>query len=208
MSLTATTFDHVRSEPFRFRRYARGMPSAQSSLVGESLDIAFASGRAELRAVYDAHSSLVYGLCRKSLGPDAAGDVTQEVFVSAWKGRTQFDPDRGNLAQWLVGITKRRIIDHLRSEGRHANRRADEEAAPTPSVHDEPTVDRMADQMLVADGLAQLGERARHVIELTYIHDLTHQEIADRTGLPLGTIKSDIRRGLQRIRTHLESSHG
>ena len=64
-------------------------------------------------------------MCRRALGPDAANDVTQEVFVSAWKGRAQFDPARGNLAQWLVGITKRRIIDHLRSEGRHANRRAD-----------------------------------------------------------------------------------
>ena len=134
--------------------------------------------------------------------------MTQEVFVSAWRGRDQFDPERGNLAQWLVGITKRRIIDHLRSEGRHANRRADEEAAPV-SAHtsDEAHVHQMADQMLVAEGLAQLGDRAREVIELAYIHDLTHQEIAERTGLPLGTIKSDIRRGLKRIRTHLEPRH-
>lgn len=190
------------------RRYDRTVVRGGTDTITESLDVAFAAGRAELREVYEAHSSLVFGLCRKSLGPDAAGDVTQEVFVSAWRGRQQFDPERGNLGQWLVGITKRRIIDHLRSEGRHANRRADEEAAPA-SAHtsDEARVDQMADQMIVAEGLAQLGDRARQVIELAYIHDLTHQEIADRTGLPLGTIKSDIRRGLKRIRTHLETRH-
>jgi RNA polymerase sigma-70 factor (ECF subfamily) len=176
-------------------------------VANESLDNAFAAGRAELRSVYDAHASLVFGMCRKALGADAAGDVTQDVFVNAWRARSQFDPSRGNLAQWLVGITKRRIIDHLRSEGRHANRRADEDAAPA-DIHDEPQVDRLANRMLVADGLAQLGDRPRQVIELAYLHDLTHQEISERTGLPLGTIKSDIRRGLQRIRTHLEPAHG
>lgn len=192
-------------------RYHRLVPRADPELVDGSLDVAFAAGRAELRAVYDAHSKLVFSMCRKALGTDAANDVTQEVFVSAWRGRDQFDPSRGNLAQWLVGITKRRIIDHLRSEGRHANRRADapdsDDVAPTvPDVHTEPAVDRLADRMLVVDGLAQLNDRARQVIEMAYVHDLTHQQIAEQTGLPLGTIKSDIRRGLKRIKQHLEPS--
>lgn len=201
--------------PFRVfgarRGYHRLVPPAEPELVSGSLDDAFAAGRADLRSVYDAHSRLVYGLCRKALGADAANDVTQEVFVSAWKGRDQFDPSRGNLAQWLVGITKRRIIDHLRSEGRHANRRADvsaDEITPIPTeLHSESGVDRLADHMLVVDGLAQLTDRARQVIEMAYVHDLTHQQIAERTGLPLGTIKSDIRRGLERIRNHLEPSN-
>ena len=183
-------------------------PPAEPELVDGSLDHAFAAGRADLRAVYDAHGRLVYSMCRKALNPDAAKDVTQEVFVSAWRGRSQFEPSRGNLAQWLVGITKRRIVDHLRSEGRHANRRADDDA-PTPvDVHAEPTVDRLADRMLVVDALAQLTDRARQVIEMAYVHDLTHQQIAEQTGLPLGTIKSDIRRGLERIRRHLEPGDG
>lgn len=193
------------------RSYHRVVPPAEPKLVDGALDDAFASGRADLRAVYDAHSRLVYSLCRRSLGSDAANDVTQEVFVSAWKGRGQFDPSRGNLAQWLVGITKRRIIDYLRSEGRHANRRADgsaDEITPIPTEdHSESTIDRLADRTLVADGLAQLNDRARKVIEMAYVHDLTHQQIAEQTGLPLGTVKSDIRRGLERIRNHLEPSH-
>jgi RNA polymerase sigma factor (sigma-70 family) len=192
-------------------RYHHLVPRADPELVDGSLDYSFAAGKVDLRAVYDAHSPLVFGMCRKALGNDAANDVTQEVFVSAWKGRDQFDPSRGNLAQWLVGITKRRIIDHLRSEGRHSNRRADAGVDDMSSAPDElrsePTVDRLADQMLVVDGLAQLNDRARQVIEMAYVHDLTHQQIAEQTGLPLGTIKSDIRRGLERIRNHLEPSY-
>jgi len=206
MSLAA--LDRGARPSSRSWRYDRIVPPVQSNVQADTLDADFAAGRAELHRVYEAHSSLVYSLCRKALGTDAAKDVTQEVFVSAWRGRHQFDPQRGNLAQWLVGITKRRIIDHLRSEGRHENRRAGDDSAIPAGLQSEPQVDRLADQMLVAEGLAQLGDRARQVIEMAYINDLTHQQIAEQTGLPLGTIKSDIRRGLQRIRTHLEPSYG
>ena len=181
--------------------------SADPSMTSVSLDAAFAAGHADLRAVYDAHGKLVYNLCRRALDADAANDVTQEVFVSAWKGRHQFDPSKGNLGQWLVGITKRRIIDHLRSERRHADRRADEDTYVQADVHAEPTVDRLADKMLVAHVLEQLPDRSRTVIHLAYVDDLTHQQIAEQTGLPLGTVKSDIRRGLQRLRQQLEVNH-
>ncbi len=147
----------------------------------------------------------MFSICRRSLDHEAAKDVAQDVFVSAWRGRDQFDPSRGALAAWLVGITKRRIIDHLRSERRHADRRADETAA-TPT-DDHPGVERIADRMLVADGLRQLPSSTREFVELAFIHDLTHQEIADRTGTPLGTVKSNIRRGLLRIKEHMESTH-
>jgi RNA polymerase sigma factor (sigma-70 family) len=186
----------------RARGYHRTV-SADPTMTAESLDAAFAAGRADLRAVYEMHSPLVFSLCRRALGGHAANDVTQEVFVSAWRARDRFDPQRGNLAQWLVGITKRRIIDHLRAEGRHSDRRADDDHIQN-RAHSEPQVDRLADRMLVADVLAQLPERARTAIQMAYLHDLTHQQIAEQTGLPLGTVKSDIRRGLQRIRAQLE----
>ena len=62
--------------------------------------------------------------------------------------------------------------------------------------------------MLVVDAMAALPARSREVIELAYVQDLTHHDIAERTGIPLGTVKSDIRRGLVRIREHLESTNG
>lgn len=184
--------------------YHRAVPADPST--SEALGSAFAAGHAELRAVYDAHGKLVYSLCRRALGADAARDVTQEVFISAWKGRAQFDPERGNLAQWLVGITKRRIVDHLRAEGRHVVRRADEDDGRI-HAHSEPYVERLGDKILVADAMEQLPDRRRTVIHMAYLDDLTHQQIAEQTGLPLGTVKSDIRRGLERIRQHLEPRH-
>jgi RNA polymerase sigma factor (sigma-70 family) len=186
------------------RRYDRPVPTVPRQSDCEALDLAFAAGRAPLREVYDAHGSLVYSICRRSLDAEAAKDVAQEVFLSAWKGRHQFDPERGALAAWLTGITKRRIIDHLRSEGRHADRRADADAA-TPTT--ESPVERIADSMLVADGLRRLPEDARQFVELAFVQGLTHQEISELTGTPLGTVKSSIRRGLQRVKSHLESTH-
>lgn len=175
----------------------------------DSLGFAFASGEADLRAVYDKHASLIYSMCRKALGETAAPEVTQDVFVSAWQARHQFDPERGALGAWLVGIAKRRIVDHVRREQRHTSRRADgSDAQQIESLpadeHTEARVDQIAQRMEVAQALATLPERPREMIGLAYVHGLTHQEIAERTGIPLGTIKSDIRRGLLALRERLE----
>lgn len=170
----------------------------------DALGLAFSRGEADLAQVYKVHGSLVYGICRKTLSESGAVEVTQDVFVSAWKARDQFDPSRGSLSAWLVGIAKRRIIDHLRRERRHSDARADAtESAPELDTD----VERVADRMTVAHALSSLPERPRRAITLAYVHGLTHNEIAERTGLPLGTIKSDIRRGLLTLRDHLESSH-
>lgn len=188
------------------RRYHATVASVRNQTAIAPLEAAFASGDADLRSVYDEHGGLVYAICRKALDEHSAKDVTQEVFVSAWKARDQYDPQRGALGAWLVGITKRRIIDHLRSERRHADRRA-----PEPEEHTDPgsetDIGRTIDRMVVADAMRALPDRAREVIALAYLEGLTHHEITDRTGLPLGTVKSDIRRGLARIRACLEATH-
>ena len=120
----STTFAPIprptRRPSFDARRYHATVPIAGNDSV-TTLDAAFASGVADLRSVYDEHGRLVYAICRKSLDEHTAKDVTQEVFVSAWKARDRYDPEKGTLGAWLVGITKRRVIDHLRSERRHAD---------------------------------------------------------------------------------------
>lgn len=183
------------------------MPTRTSAHDPAGLDEAFAAGRADLKLAYEAHGSLVYNICRKALDEQAAREVTQDVFLSAWRGRDQFDPNLGTLAGWLVGITKRRIIDHLRSERRHADRRS---AELTEAVDDsaETQVVLAAERIVLTEALRQLPERTREIIELAYLQDLTHHDIAERTGVPLGTVKSDIRRGLLRIRDHMEATNG
>jgi RNA polymerase sigma factor (sigma-70 family) len=105
----------------------------------------------------------------------------------------------------LIAIAKNRIIDNIRAEKRHADRRADDDALELP-VDDE--VEAVSSKMVVAAALEQLPERARSVIEHHYFDDLTHQQIAERLSLPLGTVKSDIRRGLSAIRNTLEPANG
>ncbi len=157
-----------------------------------------------LDAAYRRWSPLVYTLAVRSLGdvPDAE-DVTQKTFVSAWIGRATFDPSRARLSAWLVGIAKNKIADT--HEARARIRRLQEQVAAVSIPEDWMTepVD-LADTLLVADEIAQLEPDAQRVIRLAFYDDLTHGEIATRLGLPLGTVKSHIRRSLQRMRTRLE----
>ena len=156
------------------------------------------------RAFYDRALPAVYGYLRTRLADlSRVEDVTQEVFVSAWRARDRFDSSKGSLAAWLMGITKNRLIDNVRAEQRHASRRSTSELGDLPTYSD---VDRVGDKMLVADALKSLPERSRTLIELSFFSDLTHSQIAEQTQVPLGTVKSDIRRGLARIRRHLEAS--
>lgn len=157
-----------------------------------------------LRHAYDAHGSLVYSLCRRTVGPEAALDVTQEVFIAAWKARDRFDPEKGTLAGWLVAIAKNKVLDSLRRRQLHL---IGDEREPAVEAVGPDLVSATADRMLIASALTQLTPRARQVVELAYLHDLTHEQIAARTALPLGTVKSDIRRGLDRLRRHLERNH-
>ena len=173
------------------------------------VDVSFSNGdEGALRLAYSEHGSLVYSLCRRSVDDATAADITQEVFVAAWRNRARFDAERGSLRAWLAGITRNKIIDHFRSTARE-DRRV-EKVAGTPPLADptERQLAEVADRMLLADLLDELPERARTVISLAFFEDLTHIEIADRTGIPLGTVKSDIRRGLLRLRHGLESEHG
>lgn len=201
MAMTLTRPDpHTRRE----RGYARVVSTPEVRVI-DAAETAFSSGgEAGLRAAYDAHGPLVYSFCRRSLAEDRAKDVTQEVFVSAWRARATFDPSKGSLPGWLMGIAKNRLIDNIRSEQRHSSRRADAEPGELP-VEDK--ADRVSDRMLVADALKSLPERSRRVIELAYFSDLTHSQVAEQTSIPLGTVKSDIRRGLTQIRQHLGTSH-
>lgn len=170
------------------------------------VDAGFASDDpAALRAAYDAHGAVIFSFCRRSLGNDLASDVTQEVFVAAWRNRSRFDASRGTLRSWLFGIARYKVLGALRSQ------------APLHAVHDpdeerlrvEPSeVDRLADRLVVEEAMAGLPDRVREVLQLAYIEDLTHQQIAERTRLPLGTVKSDIRRALARLRLELEASDG
>ena len=184
-------------------RYARDVSTAEVP-VGHDVETAFVRGdEGALRLAYDEFGRLVYSFCARSLDPERQGRHPRGV-PERLAGPGAYNPEKGRLGAWLMGIARNRIIDNVRSEKRHSDRRADED---TVELSTEAEVDAMSDKMLIADALRELPDRARRVITLAYLHDLTHPQIAERTNIPLGTVKSDIRRGLARIRRHLENQH-
>ena len=157
-----------------------------------------------LREVFDRYGGLVHRLALTCLARHhEAEDVTQATFVAAWRGRQTFDPDRGTLAGWLLGIARRQVIDRLRVIDRERSAAAAVRQL-VPLQPDAPSPERVVDQLLVVDELSRLSPDQRRVMELAFFDDLTHPQIAGVTGLPLGTVKSHIRRGLDRLRTRWE----
>ncbi|HET6530368.1 MAG TPA: sigma-70 family RNA polymerase sigma factor [Actinoplanes sp.] len=157
-----------------------------------------------LRMAYDRYGGAVLHLALRTLGNRAdAEDVTQATFVAAWQGRETFDPDRGGMLGWLLGIARRKAVDRLRSAAREARVAETIRALPEPAATVE-TPERVLDRLVVADELARLPAEQRRTLELAFYDDLTHPQISAVTGLPLGTVKSHIRRGMANLRQRWE----
>jgi RNA polymerase sigma factor (sigma-70 family) len=169
----------------------------------------FAAGDEQALAIaYERWGGQLHGMAVRAFGhgPDAE-DVTQQTFISAWTGRARYRPEQGPLPAWLVGVCRHKIADTWakRDRMRREAEAAVSEAQATPSGGTTPPVDSVvADRMLVLEELERLGQPQRGIIELAFFADLTHAQISELTGIPLGTVKSHIRRTLERLRTRLE----
>ncbi|MFZ4273407.1 RNA polymerase sigma factor [Streptomyces arboris] len=152
--------------------------------------------------VYRRWGALVYSLAARSLG-DAreAEDVAQQTFLAAWRGRHGYHAVRGPLPGWLVGIARRKIADAHAARSRRtelAAAHAAREGAGVPGTAER--TEAALDRVLVTQELRKLPPVQRHILRLAFFDDLTHVQIAERTGLPLGTVKSHARRAILRIR--------
>jgi len=202
-------------------RYSGGLvASAQDRDVGHSdgaiLDPAIldlqerflAGDEQALAEAYGRWARLVRTIALRSLGgdSDAADDVTQAVFVSAWRSRHTYRPEQGTLSGWLIAITRRRVADRFAASARE-QRIVQKVTRFTELDPSDSPADAVADRVLIADEVALLDQPQRRIIELAFFEDLTHAQIAGVTGLPLGTVKSHIRRSLSRLRNRLEADH-
>ncbi|MEU4774896.1 sigma-70 family RNA polymerase sigma factor [Micromonospora sp. NPDC023644] len=157
-----------------------------------------------LREAYDRYGRAVLHLAASTLANRSdAEDVTQTTFVAAWLGRDTFDPAKGSLVGWLLGIGRRKVIDRLRASARET--RVVETVRQLPeAARTAPGPDTVVDRLVVADELARLPDDQRRMLELAFFDDLTHQQIATVTGVPLGTVKSHIRRGMASLKRRWE----
>jgi RNA polymerase sigma factor (sigma-70 family) len=164
--------------------------------------------RSAFRAVYEATSAKLFGVCLRIL-PDrqTAEDVLQDTYVTVWRKAASFDASRASPITWLVTIARNRAIDRLRSAAPMRN------AAPVEEAHDladagplaSETVEQ-ADEVTRLNGcLETLEDKARAVIRTAFFEGATYDELAKRENVPLGTMKSWIRRGLLRLRSCLEA---
>jgi len=152
-------------------------------------------------AVYDRYAGLVYGLAKRILRDDAqAEDVTQSIFAGLWASPHSFRG--GNFAAWIARVARNAAIDVLRSAA--VRTRAPDFPAQfaSPVALDDVVLDR-AESRAVIGALQALPDEQRVPIEVAYFEGLSYREVADRLGEPLGTIKSRIRAGLQRMCTAL-----
>ena len=159
-----------------------------------------------LADLYDRHGRSVFGLATRILGdPAEAEDLTQDVFTLAWKNAARYDPARGAVAAWLLVTTRTRAIDRIRARRSRPQAGSDDDGRKMANIPDaSPSVDVIVatsqDAARVRVALADLPVDQRDALDLAYFQGLSHSEIAERTGIPLGTIKTRIRSGLQRLR--------
>lgn len=159
-----------------------------------------------LRALYDRHSSMVYGLGLRILrDPTEAEDLAQDVFLHLWRRAELFDGSRGAFLGWLVSLVRNRAIDRLRSKKTQAQKsdayEAERQTDVAPKAID-PNETAYAGELRVAvtKALQTLPEAQRSALELAYYGGLSHSEIAEKLEAPLGTVKARIRQGMLRMR--------
>jgi len=148
--------------------------------------------------LYDRYAKVVYAVSLRVLQDAAAAeDVLQDVFLQLWRNPDAFDASRGSLAAWLAVISRHRAIDRLRKRRPEVDIE-DCVIAGGPDLRDETERALVIEKVRVV--LAEMNPDQRKVLELAFFQGLTHTEIAEKTGEPLGTIKTRIRSGLQQLR--------
>ena len=154
-------------------------------------------------SLYDAVAPRLHGLARRVVrDPALAEEVIQEAFLQVWREASRFDPSRGSALAWMLTLTHRRAVDRVRAEQAQSDRlhRYESRSATTPYDTTVEQATRRLDAGRVRRALDDVGEPHRSALELAYLEGLTHQEVAERTGVPLGTAKTRIRDGLRKLR--------
>lgn len=148
--------------------------------------------RSALRVIYDLEAPRMIGVARRIVGrQDIAQEAVHDAFLNIWRGASSFDPARGLARGWLYAVVRNRALSILRDESRFVG----DGEEPVPPQADM-SVDALPASSRLRRCLEALDAKPRSAVVLSYVHGLTHAELAGKLGVPLGTAKSWTRRGL------------
>ncbi len=158
------------------------------------------------------YGGLVWSLARRMLrNSEDAEDAVQEIFLDVWLNAERYDPSQASETTYIAMIARRRLIDRIRHVQRRISADSLDDILAEPSVRTDRTVQTNLEARDAAKAMDQLRPEQRQVLQLSIVHGLSHQEISEATGMPLGTVKTHARRGLIQVRELLglgESSAG
>lgn len=179
--------------------------TARVGTVAEPILQRVAAGdRDAIRACIRRFGGLVWSMALKAAGSRAeAEDAVQEVFISLWKSAGRYDPGRASETVFVAMIARRRLIDRQRKASPPSTSTSEVDLEQVASL-DHERLERVAEAQLAAKALRDLPVERREVLRLAIYEGLTHRQIADAMNLPLGTVKSHIRRGLAAVRDTLD----
>lgn len=148
-----------------------------------------------------AYGGLVWSLARRMLrNSEDAEDVVQEIFVDIWKNAERFDESQASETTFIAMIARRRIIDRMRYANRRLTPDSLEDVVNEPANRYDVSLQTSVEAAEAAKALQSLRPEQQQVLQLSIVHGLSHQEISDATGIPLGTVKTHARRGILRAR--------
>jgi RNA polymerase sigma-70 factor (ECF subfamily) len=190
--------DEARLEPQVVGEYIDWRAATETEL-----SIGFARGdEACLQEVFRRLAPLIYTIAYRTLDSSSDGEeITQEVFVSAWRARDNYQVEKGSLSGWLIGITRHRIADRQRARGRDL-RLVQAVTNTTDQVQPE-TLSTLVDRIVLTEEIGRLPHPRGTILQLAFWEGRSYPQIAEQLDLPLGTVKSHARRALRHLRTQL-----
>ena len=183
--------------------------AADSNIAVQLIQRAAAQDREAFSQLYDRFSSLVFSLAMRMLRAQSdAEDLLQEVFMQVWRQAGSYSQERGSPEAWIINIARSRAIDKLRAIRRRDKSfiLTDDPAAAESPDNVESAVGESEAKLAMNSALANLTEAQRRVLELAYFSGLSQTEIAERLAEPLGTVKTWVRRGLERLKGCLSAT--
>jgi RNA polymerase sigma-70 factor, ECF subfamily len=176
------------------------LPQPDSSLIQQVVN----QNRAALSALYDRYARVVYSVAYRSLNSvEESEEVVMDVFAKIWMTAASYDSTKARVDTWIFMMTRSRVLDRLRSKQRRGKVTTAITVFDTPTTTNDTSLDlEVAERrQVVLTALASLPVEQRQVLELAYYQGWSQREIAEHTGTALGTVKTRIRLGLEKLRS-------